>query len=109
MKMEQTECFETSAYKIQTPGNYPEGKIQHTEHGKSLKSRIGVLNTSSRKEIIHAEVYTLVVFYLNDFKIIQFACSFLVHTNMFPTKCIIVFDVPTFGHELQSSSRRYNT
>jgi len=24
MKMEQTECFETSAYKIQRPGNYPE-------------------------------------------------------------------------------------
>ena len=24
MKMEQTECFETSVYKIQTPGNYPE-------------------------------------------------------------------------------------
>jgi len=28
MKMEQTECFETSAYKIQTPGNYPEERIQ---------------------------------------------------------------------------------
>jgi len=28
MKMEQTECFETSAYKIQTPGNYPEESIQ---------------------------------------------------------------------------------
>jgi len=27
-KMEQTECSETSAYKIQTPGNYPEGSIQ---------------------------------------------------------------------------------
>ena len=26
--MEQTECSETSAYKIQTPGNYPEGSIQ---------------------------------------------------------------------------------
>jgi len=26
MKMEQTECSETSAYKIQTPGNYPEEK-----------------------------------------------------------------------------------
>jgi len=37
--MEQTECSETSAYKIQTPGNYPEENIQHTEHGKSLKSR----------------------------------------------------------------------
>jgi len=24
MKMEQTECSEMSAYKIQTPGNYPE-------------------------------------------------------------------------------------
>ena len=30
---------ETSAYKIQTPGNYPEENIQRTEHGKSLKSR----------------------------------------------------------------------
>ena len=40
MKMEQTECSEKSAYKIQTPGNYPEENIQHTEHGESLKSRI---------------------------------------------------------------------
>jgi len=39
MKMEQTECSETSAYKIQTLGNYPEENIQHTEHGESLKSR----------------------------------------------------------------------
>jgi hypothetical protein len=27
------------AYKIQTQGNYPEESIQHSEHGKSLKSR----------------------------------------------------------------------
>jgi hypothetical protein len=40
MKMEQTECSETSAYKIQTPGSYPEENMQHTEHGESLKSRI---------------------------------------------------------------------
>jgi len=26
--MEQTECSETLAYKIQTPGNYPEENIQ---------------------------------------------------------------------------------
>jgi hypothetical protein len=38
--MEQTECSETSAYKIQTLGNYPEENIQHTEHGEILKSRI---------------------------------------------------------------------
>ena len=29
MKMEQTGCFETLAYKIQTPGNYPEESIQY--------------------------------------------------------------------------------
>jgi hypothetical protein len=39
LKMERTECSETSAHKIQMPGNYPEENIQHTEHGKSLKSR----------------------------------------------------------------------
>jgi hypothetical protein len=41
MKMEQIECSETSAYKIQTPGNHPEENIQHTEHGESLKSKVG--------------------------------------------------------------------
>ena len=29
MKMEQTVCSETSTYKIQTPGNYPEESIKH--------------------------------------------------------------------------------
>jgi len=29
MKMEQTECSETSAYKVQTPGYYPEESIQY--------------------------------------------------------------------------------
>jgi len=40
MKMEQTECSETSEYKIQMPGNYPEESIQHSVHSESLKSRI---------------------------------------------------------------------
>ena len=39
MKMEQTECSETSVHKIQTPGNNPEESIQHSEHRESLKSR----------------------------------------------------------------------
>jgi hypothetical protein len=29
MNMEQTKRFETSAYKIQTPGNHPKERIQH--------------------------------------------------------------------------------
>jgi len=39
MQMEETECSEMFAYKIQTPGNYPEESIQHSEQGESLKSR----------------------------------------------------------------------
>jgi len=35
-----TECSETSAYKIQTPLNYPAESTQHSEHNESLKSRI---------------------------------------------------------------------
>jgi hypothetical protein len=37
--MEQTGCSETSAYKIQAPGYYPEEIMQHSEHDESLKSR----------------------------------------------------------------------
>ena len=33
------QCSETIAYKILTPGNYPEESTQHSEHGKGLKSR----------------------------------------------------------------------
>jgi hypothetical protein len=33
MNMEQTECSETSAHKIQTPVNHPIERIQHSEHG----------------------------------------------------------------------------
>jgi hypothetical protein len=35
-----TESSETSAYKLQAPGNYPKESIQHLELGESLKSRI---------------------------------------------------------------------
>jgi len=31
MKMEQSVCSETSAYKIQTPGSYPEESIQQCD------------------------------------------------------------------------------
>jgi hypothetical protein len=39
MKMEQTQCSETLAYKIQTPGTYQKEIIQDSEQGESLKSR----------------------------------------------------------------------
>jgi hypothetical protein len=46
MKMEVTECSETSAHKIQTPGNYPKETMQHSEQGENLTPRI---NSTSNK------------------------------------------------------------
>ena len=43
MKMEQTLYSEMLAYKIQTPGNYPNERIQHSERSGSLKSRIVIV------------------------------------------------------------------
>jgi len=40
MKMEQTECSETLAYKFQTPGNYPEESIQQEESYKYIKVKV---------------------------------------------------------------------
>ena len=37
--MEQLECSEMLAHKIQMPENDPEESIQHLEHGEYLKSR----------------------------------------------------------------------
>jgi len=47
-----TECSETSAHKIQTPGNYPEENVRRTEHGKSLKSRILCFYSSFRMFVL---------------------------------------------------------
>ena len=44
-----TECSETSVYIIQTPGNYPEESIQHSEQGENLKSRIKKFRCRKKK------------------------------------------------------------
>jgi len=56
MKLEQTECSETSAYKIQTPGNSPEESIQHVFKSLSLsvftsRDAITVIYTSTLEPI----------------------------------------------------------
>jgi len=43
MKMEPIEGSETSAFINQTPGNYPKGNLLYSVHGKSLKSRKGLV------------------------------------------------------------------
>jgi len=49
--MEQTECSETLEYKIQTPGNYPEESIRHSEHGESFQSRRTIMSSNKRETI----------------------------------------------------------
>jgi len=51
MKVEQTECSETSAYKIQTPGNYPEESIKKDDRKFEFR------NTNNCKEILSGKAY----------------------------------------------------
>ena len=61
MKMEQTECSETLAYKIQMPRNYPEERIQHSEHGESLKSRTLNIVYSNNPQVKNGTVTCYIV------------------------------------------------
>jgi hypothetical protein len=52
MKMEQTECSDMLAFKLQMPVNHPEESIQHSEHGETLKSRLQyMLNNENSEDI----------------------------------------------------------
>jgi len=43
MKMEETECSETSAYKFKTRGNHPKESIQHVAHYCEKREREKIL------------------------------------------------------------------
>ena len=54
-----TVCSETSVYKIQTPRNFPEENIEHSEHDCSLKSRVTPLSYKQKKHDIASAEYIL--------------------------------------------------
>jgi len=58
MKMEQIEGSETSAFKTQTPGNYPKENILHKEQGESLKSRM-IIHVYTSDRFIPRETITV--------------------------------------------------
>ena len=65
-----TECSETSAYKIQTPGNYPEENIQHTYRTRrkfEIKKTVVVFRLLSTLNFIFWK-YTAVMFHIKNFK-----------------------------------------
>jgi hypothetical protein len=80
--MEQTECFETSAYKIQTPGNYPEENIQHSQHGESLKSRVHIL--------FYFVIFYFILFILFYFILFYFILFYFILFH-FISFCFILF------------------
>ena len=68
MKIEQIECSETSAYIIQTPGNYSKENIICSEHGESLKSRISRIASSVLMEQLGSHwTYFYEIWYLHIF------------------------------------------
>jgi hypothetical protein len=60
LKIEPTQCSETSAFNTQTPGKYPEDNSSLIQHGESLKSR---KNKFSLNKI--GEIWSVV--YLNNY------------------------------------------
>jgi predicted naringenin-chalcone synthase len=55
MKVEQTECSETLAYKIQTHGNYPEESIQHSyEVVTQVKKKGEILPVYAYRGLTHS-------------------------------------------------------
>jgi hypothetical protein len=79
------------AYKIQTPGNYPQENIQHTEHGKSLKLEFYTVPTrriyvlyEPKKELRTLKLQKVIGFCNGDNVEIEF-----IYINW----CILVFKV----------------
>jgi hypothetical protein len=62
IKMEQTQCSETLAYKLQTPVNQPEESMQHSEHGESLKSIVTDLSAFCMCSLVCAFAHTDITF-----------------------------------------------
>jgi hypothetical protein len=51
--MEQTECSETSAFNIQTPGKYPEENLPYGEKGLRTKVVQDLYKSTAPKHVAH--------------------------------------------------------
>ena len=83
-KIEETECSETSSHKIQTPGNHPKERIQHSGHDESLESRIELVWIEFLLHIIGFLVYTL------QFLLNRTSLPILLNTMIW-TYCSIIY------------------
>jgi hypothetical protein len=76
MKMEQTQCSETSAINHHTPENNPKGYTRHSEHGESLKSGVVVFDGVFGKQQLHRLPANLTSDFLKDKKCLHQVIGF---------------------------------
>ena len=69
MQATLTAFSETSAYKFQWPGNYPEESIQHAEQGEILKSRKHILFIDFKFIILNLKILKVVMILCKPFVI----------------------------------------
>jgi hypothetical protein len=71
MKMEHTECSETSTHKIQTPGNHPDERVQESSY--VVENTKTVVNESSPDPIL---------FLTDPISLLTDSCLFLIEPNV---------------------------
>jgi len=90
--MEQTECPETSAYKLQTPGNYPKESIQQLYQYVVIRSYFKVFRNkpSLMKSVIQyfSVVFVTGLYYSNAFIICRISdgLPYYFHGQLSPKK-----------------------
>jgi len=77
MKMEQTECSETSAYKFQRPGNHPKESIQQTYINLCNNGTFPIVFIP----LVHRQVCIVTI--LSRYFFHQFIKSEIKHTKLF--------------------------
>jgi len=81
MKLERTECSETSAYKIQTPGNHPKEAYNIKNTAKVWNQEARYLSLF-RARLIHSTTSQQKLF-LNPFNIIHLhLCHWVIRTDV---------------------------
>jgi hypothetical protein len=84
--MEQIECSETSAYKIQTPVNYPEENIQHDK----------TIWTQAMAKLFYLEVYHNFQFQISE-------CTPYTSVSGFNVKISVINPYPANAENMVSS------
>ena len=81
--MEQTDCSETSAYKLQTPGNYPKESIQQLLPVEIINYAHDITSDKVRGRKHSYSFSSIVILcYIKDYNIRTYSCTEALHTKI---------------------------